>query len=197
MRQPVHIVNSAGQFLNQWRTAQGSFYVSSSLEPDFVDGDVVWSKPLPGMLKLNVDAVLFSDEGATGLGWILRDSHGCFLKACSIHLFGLLNSGEAEAVSIREALSWLRQQALDNVLLETDAKQVVDLIRKPDSSSALGLVVDDCISLLKHFGNVSVRFVRRSANEAAHRCARAAHYMSGSREWSSTPLFLHSVLSVD
>ena len=71
------------------------------------------------------------------------------------------------------------------MVIESDTKQVVEMIRRSDSSSIIGLMVHDCIELLRHFNNVIVKFIRRLA---IHRCVRATHYMSGSREWSSTPI---------
>lgn len=41
------------------------------------------------------------------------------------------------------------------------------------------LIVEDCIELLKHFDEVIVVFVYRSANMVAHKLARAACSMSG------------------
>ena len=56
----------------------------------------------------------------------------------------------------------------------------------------------DCIELLKHFDDVLVKFVPRSANEVAHKLARATHSMSGVREWVNTaPDFISDALIVD
>lgn len=105
-----------------------------------------------------------------------------------------LNPKEAEAVAIREALSWLRDKALDNIIVESDALQVINCIRGQQDDSHCGLVVGDCSQLLGSFTNVSIRFVRRSANVVAHVCAKAAIFISGLKEWTTPPDFLSSVL---
>lgn len=64
-----------------------------------------------------------------------------------------------------------------------DAKTVVDAIKELKGCAYFHTIVEDCVELLKHFDNVLVEFVRRSANEAAHKLAREAHSMSGVQEW--------------
>ena len=103
----------------------------------------------------------------------------------------------AEALSIKEALSWAKEMKLDNFILETDALKVVQFIRNPAVTSPVGILVSDCVSLLKFFNNVVVTHVCRSANGAAHSCARVAHYVPGVRGWSSIPSFLLHVISLD
>lgn len=55
----------------------------------------------------------------------------------------------AESLGIREALSWLKDNNVKNVIAETDYLQVVQLIRNYFSSfSYLGRVVEECRNLL-------------------------------------------------
>ena len=44
-----------------------------------------------------------------GLGSIIRDFAGYFMIARSINMKGLLNPAVAEALSIKEALSWAKE----------------------------------------------------------------------------------------
>ena len=48
------------------------------------------------------------------------------------------------------------------------------------------MIIDDCIDVLKHFDEVLVAFVHRSANNVAHLLAKAAYSMSGLQEWVHT-----------
>ena len=64
--------------------------------------------------------------------------------------------------------------------------------------SRINTIVSDCIELFKHFENVLVEFVSRSANEVAHKLARATHSMSGIHEWLYTaPEFVRDDLLID
>ena len=59
-------------------------------------------------------------------------------------------------------------------------------------------IVSSCVELFKHFEDVLVRFVPKSANEVAHLLARVSRSMSGLQEWGNVaPRFLSDVLSND
>ena len=82
-------------------------------------------------------------------------------------------------------------------LLSSESLSIIALlIRKPDSSFALGLIVDDYIALLKHFSYVSVRFFRRSANEVIM-CVLGQLIIYMAQGCDLLPLFLDSVISVE
>lgn len=68
----------------------------------------LWTKPPIGFLKCNVDAaLLFQAEGKIGSGIILRESDVNFVTAKSvINSYSSSSAPVAEAISIREALSW-------------------------------------------------------------------------------------------
>ncbi|XP_060960630.1 uncharacterized protein LOC133031205 [Cannabis sativa] len=70
---------------------------------------------------------------------------------------------------IREALSWLKDKPYQHVCVESDSLVTVQAIHSPiEMFSGFGLIVKDCKSLLDSMNNVSLRFVKRSANRAAH-----------------------------
>ncbi|XP_019150973.1 PREDICTED: uncharacterized protein LOC109147770 [Ipomoea nil] len=81
-----------------------------------------WARPSHGRLKLNTDAALNVEDNAMGFGWVLRDDVGNFLAAKNIRMPGLCAVREAEVLSIREALSWLRDTGLGAVDVETDCQ---------------------------------------------------------------------------
>lgn len=59
-------------------------------------------------------------------------------------------------------------------------------------------IVFDCVQEFKHFDQVLVQFVFRSANCVAHVLAGAVHSMSGLVEWHvAPPDFLYHVLEND
>lgn len=62
------------------------------------------------------------------------------------------------------------------VILESDSLLAVQAIRsKIPMSSPFGLIVEDCRILLKRLNKISLYFVRRSANMAAHCMAKASY----------------------
>ncbi|KAL6555923.1 hypothetical protein OROGR_005211 [Orobanche gracilis] len=85
----------------------------------------------------------------------------------------------AEAVSIREALSWMKNMGYEDFDLETDAQQVYFAILSHSFISAFDSVIDDVKEIVSSIGVVNFHFAKRSANRAAHTVAREAVSMSG------------------
>ena len=51
--------------------------------------DQIWKRPPSNVVKINVDATIFKDQGIYGAGMVLRDDKGSFLKAKSITTQGI------------------------------------------------------------------------------------------------------------
>ncbi|XP_019179933.1 PREDICTED: uncharacterized protein LOC109175136 [Ipomoea nil] len=117
---------------------------------------VSWSPPPSGNLKCNVDAAIFS--GGAGYGAVIRDHNGRFIAAKGGHIEGTHDPFTAEAIAVKEALSWLK-----------------------------GLIEKQCLSIANDIGDVCVRHVRRSANRVAHELARATGSSAVSGEWAVIP----------
>ena len=114
----------------------------------------------------------------------VRNSEGQFLVAAAQSFKGHVEVDVAEAVAIREALSWLKNRGWSHVIVKSDAQSVVHVINdQVVGPSVLGTVVYD-ISLLKtKFVNISFRFSKRSANRVAHAIARASDSLSDLMVW--------------
>lgn len=81
-----------------------------------------------GKLKMNVDAAINIHAAAMGLDSVIRDEEGKFVAARGAQWRGNFTPREAEAVAIREALSWLKLHNFDNVHVESDSLQVVQCL---------------------------------------------------------------------
>lgn len=67
------------------------------------------------------------------------------------------------------------ESSLTNVLIESDCLIVVQAVTSSMAMfSPFGLLVKDCRALLSMLCNVSLHFVKRSANNVAHSIARAS-----------------------
>ncbi|XP_074378240.1 uncharacterized protein LOC141719767 [Apium graveolens] len=151
--------------------------------------DSTWCKPPAQWVKINTDAPCDINGGWTGLGCVARDDNGHFIRARSKRLQTGHQPRIAEAISLKEALSWTKQWRSRKCIFETDAKSLVDAItgsKDNQGRSTFDTIVDDCKELLKHFEEVSLVFVPRSANSVAHLLARGAHFVSGLQEWNTT-----------
>ncbi|KAL8132597.1 hypothetical protein AgCh_008176 [Apium graveolens] len=157
-----------------------------------------WSPPPQGWVKANIDDVVFEEEGFIGVGCIVRDVDGGFIGARNHRVSVSMQPREAEAVSLKEALLWVKQIGYMYCIFETDLKLLADAYKQLNGIAYFHTIVSDCLELFKHFENVLVEFVCRFANEVAHKLARATHSMSGIHEWFYTaPEFVRDVLLID
>ena len=150
-------------------------------------------------MKCNIDAVIFQQEGFMGYGWVLRDDERMVIAAKNGVMNGLVDPAMAEAMSCREALSWLKSLNISKVIVESDALQVINCLNGDHSDkSYFGNIIDDCKILSKDLGVCLFKFVRRSANQVAHTLAKATGSMSDRGVWFyNHPQFLSHVIDVD
>nr|GMD65957.1 uncharacterized protein LOC109159918 [Ipomoea batatas] len=98
---------------------------------------------------------------------------------------------------IREVLSWLKNRNYDDITLETDAQLVLNELHHKNLSP-YGLILGDICSYLVLFSNVSLCFVKRSANVVAHLLARDASLLLQSRfRFDTSPSFIVHALCND
>lgn len=186
---------AAYNLLNDWREAQTKGR-SDQQRPTSTECRV-WSKPTGEWLKVNTDAT-GARNGGIGIGCVIRNSQGQFVGARARRIEGDWHPNEAEAISLKEALSWCKLLNLNYCIFETDSKILANACSGRRGESYFDTIVSDCQKELKHFDHVRVEFVYRSANCVAHLLAKVAHSMSGLGEWHVTPPeFLNHVLDSD
>lgn len=142
-----------------------------------------WCKPPDGWIKINVDAACHPGSSHIGVGCVIRDDGGRFMRARMNTVQGGRSIREAEALSMREALSWVKNWTTTKCIFESDAKLLVDAFYGPRGKSCFDTIVEDCSELLKHCDEVLVDFVPRYANSVVYSLARAAYSNPGLREW--------------
>ncbi|XP_074327738.1 uncharacterized protein LOC141665650 [Apium graveolens] len=131
-----------------------------------------WEKPQQNWVKINIDAALFEDIGYVGMGSIVRGADGQFLLAHSVRREGMVPPREAEALSLKEALSWLKDKDFRRCIFETDSQVLAKAYNSVTGRSYFATIVRDCMDLFHHYDEVDVCFTRRSANSAAHSVRR-------------------------
>ncbi|KAM6585124.1 hypothetical protein CsatB_012126 [Cannabis sativa] len=192
------VVNFANSSLDQWLKAQGKGKIPLLSPLKDGDGAELWLKPSIG-IKLNVDAAIFESSSKHGFGCVVRDTEGTLTAAFAGVKTGSVSPELAEAMGIREALSWLKNHPFSQAIVETDSLVCAEAIRSAEVfASSFGSVVDDCKKILESLSNVSLLFVKRSVNCAAHFVAR--HSISlAERMFSinSVPTDLMSILESD
>ncbi|KAL8157084.1 hypothetical protein AgCh_001976 [Apium graveolens] len=144
--------------------------------PDRNFWNKVWKLQLPGKAVEDDKHILFQcgfavelwnsvglsnlvmTDGASqvDVGCIARDDCGRFLRAKTAVLQGQFQPREAEAIGLREALSWIMPWRKTKCIFECDAKMVVDAVNGGSGNSYFHMIIDDCKDIIKHFDEVLV-----------------------------------------
>lgn len=162
--------------VSEWRSARTRFKRSlgtNVYQP--TKHAVKWQPPSNGVLKLNVDASFRSDKENFSLGMVIRDSNGDFVEGRTMCKAPVSSVFEAEAVGVKEALSWVKSKGLTDqvVEVETDSMLVVLGLRSTSRNLLeVGEVIEQCKMLQRELVNTSVHFIRNHANRVAHEFAR-------------------------
>ncbi|XP_074377883.1 uncharacterized protein LOC141719404 [Apium graveolens] len=126
-------------------------------------------------MEVNVDAAVFTETDCVGIGSVISDENGGFLRARTQKIRALFQPREAEAIALKKALSWVKEVGYQRCVFETDAKTVVDAYKSGEGNTYFHLIISGCIDIGKHYDEVLVEFVHRSANGVVHALARASH----------------------
>lgn len=118
-----------------------------------------WTKPPADWIKINIDASYKAGETSIGVGCVVRDNNGKFIRARTNLLCGTTNSRETEAYGLKEALEWTRMWRTTRCIFESDAKLLVDAFQRDRGRSNFDTIVEICSDNLRYFENVSVVFV--------------------------------------
>jgi ribonuclease HI len=138
-------------------------------------------------LLINVDAALFSSSKKMGAGVVVRDHNGDCIAACCNSFPNVTIPELAEAMAVRLALSFARDEGLDNLIIASDCLSVVQRAKASSRDrSVCGPVFEDIKSLMSSFGSCSIRHVYRGQNVAAHCLARSSEDSSMS-VWRGVP----------
>jgi ribonuclease HI len=148
--------------------------------------ELSWSPPPSNYQKLNVDAHLRND-GRWGFGLILRNEDGRCLGAATRVCAGSNDVAMAEATGLSEAIRFVTENHLNNIIIELDAAIIVQAVtHQKYPRSNWGNLVKSCVRSLGQLENVSVSWVRRDGNEPAHALARWA-FPEPNHNWTTNP----------
>lgn len=85
----------------------------------------------------------------------------------------------AEAIGVKEVLSWIKERQWPSVLIETDCLLVVQSLRSAlPMHYYFGSIISDCLNIWSQVPYVDIVFVKRSANKAVHSLARSSFFIA-------------------
>ncbi|KAK4280376.1 hypothetical protein QN277_012007 [Acacia crassicarpa] len=135
---------------------------------------ISWSPPCQGWVKLNVDGACSQDQVVTG-GGVLRDEYGAFKAGFMFKAATPADSFAAEVWAVLFGMKMCWDLGERRVVLESNAREVVELINGPiQESQSVGEVVREVKSILNRDWEVLVQWVPREINMVADYVAKQA-----------------------
>jgi ribonuclease HI len=89
------------------------------------------------MLQLNVDAALFAASGRSGAAVVVRECTDEFVASIGDDSPDVSNRKLAEALAIRLALSWAKDEGLDGFVVASDCLSIVQHIKFEERDRSL------------------------------------------------------------
>ncbi|CAL5417122.1 unnamed protein product [Camellia sinensis] len=141
-------------------------FARSITSPKSVCRLIKWLPPPAGVIKLNVDGCTGTGTGPGGFGGLFRDEQGTWISG----YYGRLEtctSLEAELWAVYKGLTIILQRGLTNVIVETDAEQVVKMLTESsgDNFPFRGLVED--ARIIMQGCACEIKYILREGNTCA------------------------------
>ncbi|XP_042939571.1 uncharacterized protein LOC122274613 [Carya illinoinensis] len=173
---PNELVKAANQKVKDYQEANqtsGGKRVATTLSQSY------WSAPPDQFYKANWDASVDRVKSRIGIGVIIRDWNGVVVATLRHQRESFPDPVVAEALGALKAVSLCQQFLLDRVILEGDAKVVVDDINCDTVKwNSGGMIIQDIKHKLSSMGEWSVQFIPRNINTIAHILAKDALKLS-------------------
>jgi ribonuclease HI len=169
------VIQQAMESSLQFRTMRSSTHQPGNTSAVCPRGNNInWTPPTNGALKLNVDAHPCGD-GRWGLGIVLRTEEGKCVGAATAVVRGSSEILEGEASGLAAAIDFAKAFDDKQIVIEMDSLTIVEAVKKKEyGRSYWGRLVRNCGSLINTNPKLSIRWTKRTGNQAAHTLANWA-----------------------
>jgi ribonuclease HI len=131
---------------------------------------VGWIPPPSGFFKLNMDGSTLGNPGLAGAGGLLRHSDGFWFRGFTRNI-GITSSFATELWGVSDGLRLAKQYNIQKLIIELDAKVVLDLLMSDNNTSLcyhpLSALISDCRSLIHSFEEARLLHTYREGNFCA------------------------------
>ncbi|OMO50989.1 reverse transcriptase [Corchorus capsularis] len=140
-----------------------------------------------GWLKLNCDGAFDKASNEAGIGVIIRDDNGRVVQGCN-KTIKAKSATCAEALAVYEGLKLARNIGAQRLIVETDCQLVYqNAISIRDRCWEIEPISEDIKNLLKDFQQSKMRWISRTANQAADWVACQARKKMCPEGWVDQP----------
>lgn len=118
-----------------------------------------------------------------------------FVVAVHQSFKGIIDPALAEICSIKEILSWLKEEGLNHITVESDSQLAINALKsRRKFNSYFGAMVKECLVILEGFERWSCRWISRSVNSVAHLLERSSNCLSDRVEYLYNAPFISNLL---
>ncbi|KAL4377090.1 hypothetical protein GQ457_02G030170 [Hibiscus cannabinus] len=181
---PVEVWLRSEVAFKEFSSAQARSFLRA---PHDLDDRPSWTPPQQGHFKVACDAAFDKHTGKAAAAAVARDSSGRIVAGDSDCFFAS-SASTAEALAIRLGVTLALSVGLDNVIVESDCKEVIyRLISGVQSAWESAAVEEDILSRISSLSTCSFSFVPRSCNRVADWVAKNISRGLCPRNWVSNP----------
>jgi hypothetical protein len=139
-----------------------------------------------GWVKVNTNVAFRQASHSGSGGAVIRDDRGQILQASAKHYGSVPDVLMAEALGARDGLLLARAGGYGKVIREVDNLSLVNLLSIDGIRSPIAGIWHEITDVGRNFTSISISFVHREGNEAAHCCAKFASETSPECVWSDS-----------
>lgn len=187
--------------IEEWRTVnKKKMQAQGGIRMNNQHHNQKWVRPGVGKFKVNVDASVKQNQNSFVVGMVLRNHQGHYITGKTMRIMGSVQVVKAEVTAIFEALKWLEELPVAEVIIESDSLLGVKAITQNYTNYMnymLGTLVQQCKELITTRGGISIEFVRKRANKVAHELAKFPCEPNSFIVISSPPYYLLETIMLD
>ena len=136
-----------------------------------------WTPPDVNHFKTNFDGTFLKENGAAGIGVVIKNSTGQVKVALSEKIHAPTLITVLEMLAARRAVAFTRELGIESCISEGDSQIVVKALHDGDKTlSEFGHILQDTLSHLNSFKNWSLSHTLRQGNAVADALARRAKF---------------------
>lgn len=160
-----------------------------------------WSRPMNGMLKLNVDGGFSKEKRQGSWGYVIRYNEGEVIQAGKGKILHVLDAWHTELMACINGVKAAQSMGIHNFILETDALLTKQALQGGGFRlSLLGGLIHELKELLtEEFSAIQISHVPRRCNKVAHELARLGSYCQEDVVFvpGTLPDFVHVLVTSD
>lgn len=173
MEDPLYSATRAEAVVESYRRIKSGKNIALAGQQQ--NGQQVWKPPPPGLFKVNVDAATNLSKQRGGIGAVVRDSRGDCVAAAAQRTTLKGNVADMEAEAVLLGIQVARKANCAHFVIESDSKEVVELVLKRKNSLAeISRNIEEIQDCLKGQSTATIQFVPRRCNVIAHNLAEVA-----------------------